>query len=152
MGLLIRTGDYRNTLCDGPSNYICGHYISHNRVSLLSLQDPLVLLCNILYNTILCVPWDADSFDMPKSPSCYYISGCSLPHVESFFRLPDARPENSKVVDLVLLDLPHILVSRWPLDFTHDQLVLVAVVLIAFPVAFASLFAYCIGKLNFQRR
>ncbi|KAL5849942.1 hypothetical protein ACOSQ4_007955 [Xanthoceras sorbifolium] len=36
--------------------------------------------------------------------------------------------------------------------FQHDQLVLVAVVLIAFPVAFASLFAYCIGKLNFQRR
>ncbi|KAK3190018.1 hypothetical protein Dsin_029579 [Dipteronia sinensis] len=36
--------------------------------------------------------------------------------------------------------------------FQNDHLGLVAVVLIAFPVAFASLFAYCIGKLNFQRR
>ncbi|ONI27828.1 hypothetical protein PRUPE_1G106900 [Prunus persica] len=36
--------------------------------------------------------------------------------------------------------------------FHHDGLALVAIVLIAFPVAYASLFAYCIGKLNFQRR
>ncbi|KAK3189997.1 hypothetical protein Dsin_029558 [Dipteronia sinensis] len=36
--------------------------------------------------------------------------------------------------------------------FHHDQLGLVAIVLIAFPIAFASLFAYFIGKLNFQRR
>ncbi|TXG71482.1 hypothetical protein EZV62_000061 [Acer yangbiense] len=36
--------------------------------------------------------------------------------------------------------------------FQHDQLSLVAIVLIAFPIAFASLFAYFIGKLNFQRR
>ncbi|XWS08431.1 hypothetical protein CRYUN_Cryun40dG0002000 [Craigia yunnanensis] len=35
--------------------------------------------------------------------------------------------------------------------FRHDRLGLVAVVLVAFPVAFASLFAYCIGKLNFQK-
>lgn len=36
--------------------------------------------------------------------------------------------------------------------FHHDRLGLVAAVLIAFPVAFAILFAYCIGKLNYQRR
>ncbi|KAK2646936.1 hypothetical protein Ddye_022131 [Dipteronia dyeriana] len=36
--------------------------------------------------------------------------------------------------------------------FQSDHLGIVAAVLIAFPVAFASLFAYCIGKLNFQRR
>ncbi|ONI04160.1 hypothetical protein PRUPE_6G306100 [Prunus persica] len=36
--------------------------------------------------------------------------------------------------------------------FHHDQLALVAVVLIAFPIAFASIFAFCIGRLNFQRR
>ncbi|KAF6154956.1 hypothetical protein GIB67_018393 [Kingdonia uniflora] len=36
--------------------------------------------------------------------------------------------------------------------FHHDRLGIVAIVLIAFPVVFASLFAYCIGKLNFQRR
>ncbi|XP_059632028.1 pleiotropic drug resistance protein 3-like [Cornus florida] len=36
--------------------------------------------------------------------------------------------------------------------FRHDHLALVAVVLIAFPAIFAFLFAYCIGKLNFQRR
>ncbi|KAM1576824.1 hypothetical protein ACFX15_032561 [Malus domestica] len=36
--------------------------------------------------------------------------------------------------------------------FHHDQLALVAVVLIAFPIAFASIFAFCIGHLNFQRR
>lgn len=35
--------------------------------------------------------------------------------------------------------------------FHHDRLGLVAAVLIAFPVAFAILFAYCIGKLNYQR-
>ncbi|KAL9410058.1 hypothetical protein AB3S75_043921 [Citrus x aurantiifolia] len=35
--------------------------------------------------------------------------------------------------------------------FDHDRLGLVAAVLIAFPVAFAILFAYCIGKLNYQR-
>ncbi|XP_031484245.1 pleiotropic drug resistance protein 3-like [Nymphaea colorata] len=36
--------------------------------------------------------------------------------------------------------------------FRHDQLGVVAVVLIAYAVVFASLFAYCISKLNFQRR
>ncbi|XP_050220411.1 pleiotropic drug resistance protein 3-like [Mercurialis annua] len=36
--------------------------------------------------------------------------------------------------------------------FRHDRLGLVAVVLMAFPVVFASLFAYCVGKLNFQKR
>lgn len=36
--------------------------------------------------------------------------------------------------------------------FHHNLLGLVAVVLILFPIVFASLFAYCIGKLNFQRR
>ncbi|RZC48744.1 hypothetical protein C5167_017175 [Papaver somniferum] len=36
--------------------------------------------------------------------------------------------------------------------FHHDQLPLVAVLLLAYPIIFASLFAYCIGKLNFQRR
>lgn len=36
--------------------------------------------------------------------------------------------------------------------FYYDRLPLVAIVLIAFPIAFAFLFAYFIGKLNFQRR
>ncbi|CAI0395164.1 unnamed protein product [Linum tenue] len=36
--------------------------------------------------------------------------------------------------------------------FDHDQLGLVAAVLIAFPLAFASLFAYFMGRFNFQRR
>ncbi|TXG71480.1 hypothetical protein EZV62_000059 [Acer yangbiense] len=36
--------------------------------------------------------------------------------------------------------------------FHNDHLGIVAAVLIVFPVAFASLFAYCIDKLNFQRR
>ena len=36
--------------------------------------------------------------------------------------------------------------------FRHDQLGLVAVMLIAFPIVYASLFALCIAKLNFQRR
>jgi len=36
--------------------------------------------------------------------------------------------------------------------FHHNLLGVVAVVLIIFPIVFASLFAYCIGKLNFQRR
>ncbi|XP_058201487.1 pleiotropic drug resistance protein 3-like [Rhododendron vialii] len=36
--------------------------------------------------------------------------------------------------------------------FRHDHLGLVAFVLLAFPIVYASLFAYCITKLNFQRR
>ncbi|KAG2721210.1 hypothetical protein I3843_02G058000 [Carya illinoinensis] len=36
--------------------------------------------------------------------------------------------------------------------FQHDRLGLVAFVLIAYPVIYASLFAYCIGKVNFQSR
>lgn len=36
--------------------------------------------------------------------------------------------------------------------FRHDRLSLVAVVLIAYPIIYASLFAYCIGKLNYQKR
>ncbi|KAF5202221.1 Abc transporter g family member, partial [Thalictrum thalictroides] len=35
--------------------------------------------------------------------------------------------------------------------FQHDRLGFVAVVLAVFPVVFAVIFAYCIGKLNFQR-
>jgi hypothetical protein len=36
--------------------------------------------------------------------------------------------------------------------FRHDRSGLVAFVLIAYPIIYASLFAYFIGKLNFQRR
>ena len=36
--------------------------------------------------------------------------------------------------------------------FEYDRLALVAVVLIALPIVFASLFTYCIGRLDFQRR
>ncbi|KAJ1403026.1 P-loop containing nucleoside triphosphate hydrolase [Sesbania bispinosa] len=36
--------------------------------------------------------------------------------------------------------------------FRHDRLSLVAVVLIAYPIVYASLFAYCIGKMNYQKR
>lgn len=36
--------------------------------------------------------------------------------------------------------------------FHHDRLPLTAVVLIIFPVVLASLFAFFIGRLNFQRR
>ncbi|XP_077217702.1 pleiotropic drug resistance protein 3-like isoform X2 [Tasmannia lanceolata] len=36
--------------------------------------------------------------------------------------------------------------------YHHDRLGVVAIVLTAFPLLFASLFAYCIGKMNFQRR
>ncbi|CAL0325454.1 unnamed protein product [Lupinus luteus] len=36
--------------------------------------------------------------------------------------------------------------------FRHDRLSIVAVVLIAYPIVYASLFAYCIGKMNFQKR
>ncbi|XP_022872901.1 pleiotropic drug resistance protein 3-like [Olea europaea var. sylvestris] len=36
--------------------------------------------------------------------------------------------------------------------FHHSELPVVAVVSILFPILFASLFAYCIGKLNFQKR
>ncbi|KAK1592033.1 hypothetical protein Q3G72_018095 [Acer saccharum] len=46
------------------------------------------------------------------------IDSCSLHHVESFLRLSNARTANSKVVDLVVLDLPHILVPEWPFHFT----------------------------------
>ncbi|KAK7388064.1 hypothetical protein VNO78_22868 [Psophocarpus tetragonolobus] len=36
--------------------------------------------------------------------------------------------------------------------FRHDRLSLVAVVLIAYPIIYASLFAYFIGKMNYQKR
>jgi hypothetical protein len=36
--------------------------------------------------------------------------------------------------------------------FRHDRLSVVAVVLIAYPIIYASLFAYCIGKINYQKR
>ncbi|KAK1401932.1 pleiotropic drug resistance protein 3-like [Heracleum sosnowskyi] len=36
--------------------------------------------------------------------------------------------------------------------FHHDRLPMVGVVLMLYPIIFASIFAYCIGKLNFQRR
>ncbi|KAM7474363.1 hypothetical protein LguiB_021606 [Lonicera macranthoides] len=36
--------------------------------------------------------------------------------------------------------------------FRHDQLPTVAVFMALYPIVFASLFAYCTGKLNFQRR
>lgn len=36
--------------------------------------------------------------------------------------------------------------------FQHNMLSLVALVLTCYPLLFASIFAYCIGKLNFQRR
>ncbi|TKY54311.1 Pleiotropic drug resistance protein 3 [Spatholobus suberectus] len=36
--------------------------------------------------------------------------------------------------------------------FRHDRLSLVAVVLIVYPIVYASLFAYCIRKMNYQKR
>ncbi|GLT42709.1 hypothetical protein SLA2020_166950 [Shorea laevis] len=36
--------------------------------------------------------------------------------------------------------------------YKHQDLPIIAIVLLAFPLFFASIFAYCISKLNFQRR
>lgn len=36
--------------------------------------------------------------------------------------------------------------------FHHDRLSLVAVLLALYPIAFATLFAYFIGRINFQKR
>lgn len=36
--------------------------------------------------------------------------------------------------------------------FHHDFLSVIGVVLMVFPISIAILFAYCIGKLNFQKR
>lgn len=36
--------------------------------------------------------------------------------------------------------------------FHHDRLPIVGVVMILYPIAFAFIFAYAIGRLNFQRR
>lgn len=36
--------------------------------------------------------------------------------------------------------------------FQHDHLAMTAVILMLFPVTLALLFAFCVGRLNFQRR
>lgn len=36
--------------------------------------------------------------------------------------------------------------------YHYDHLPIVGVVLFIYPILFASLFAYCIGKLNFEKR
>lgn len=36
--------------------------------------------------------------------------------------------------------------------FHHDRLPIVGFIMILYPIAFASIFAYSIGRLNFQRR
>ena len=38
------------------------------------------------------------------------------------------------------------------LGYSHSLLGVVAVMVFVFPFLFASLFAYCIGRLNFQKR
>lgn len=36
--------------------------------------------------------------------------------------------------------------------FHHDRLPIVGIIMILYPIVFASIFAYSIGRLNFQRR
>lgn len=84
-------GGHRSALYFTASHFVCGHYISYDRILLVTLQGLLVLLRNILYISVLRVPWDADSFTEPKFSSGFHISNGSIHDTESFLRLPYAR-------------------------------------------------------------
>lgn len=156
--LINVVGGHGNTLYYVAGNSICGHYISYHRLLLDCFQGFLVLLCNLLYISVLCIPWDVVGFFELKHGSSFDIGHCNLHPIESLLRLPHAWTgiydsnsslfgrmiqtilnctkltlyfaanmlwaENSEVVGLVLLDLSHIMVTKWPPDFTiwrHGQ-------------------------------
>lgn len=85
-------GLHRNTLHTRANNFVRGHYISNNRLHLVCLQGFLVLLCIILYVSIFCIPWDADSFFEHKPWSSFDLGSGNLYSVKSFLRLSHARP------------------------------------------------------------
>lgn len=84
------TGCNRNTICSIASNSIYYHYIPCNRVLLVSVQGPLVLVCIVLYISLFCISWDAYSFLELKYGDSLSIGHCCLHHIESFLRVPHA--------------------------------------------------------------
>ena len=85
------TGGNRNTLCSIASNFVYCHYISCNRVLLVSIQSPLVLVCIILHISIFRISRDVYSFLELKYGDSLHIGDCCLHHIESFLRVPYAR-------------------------------------------------------------
>ena len=85
------TGGNRNTLCSIASNFVYCHHISCDRVLLVSIQNPLVLVCIILHISIFRVSRDVFSFIELKSGDSLHIGDCCLHHIESFLRVPSAR-------------------------------------------------------------
>ncbi|CAK9136210.1 unnamed protein product [Ilex paraguariensis] len=76
------------------------------------------------------------------TPSSWSLNGLLTPQYGDLHKNITVFGEN-KTVAAFLKDY---------FGFHHDRLPIVAVVLILYPILFASLFAYCIGKLNFQKR
>ncbi|XP_031397820.1 pleiotropic drug resistance protein 3-like isoform X2 [Punica granatum] len=110
-------GDCRNPIHASPINFVHGNYLPNDRVLLVCTQDPLVLLHDILHILVLCLSWDADDVSEFKSASGFRFSICCLHHIESLLGIPYTWTKNSQVVDMVLLDLPNILVLEGLLDF-----------------------------------
>ena len=96
--LLNTAGDYRDTLRSIASIFVCSHHISNNWVLLVSLQSLVVLLCNLLHISLLCLSRNAASFNNTRHRSSFHIGYSSLHHIKSILRLPSARKGNSSVV------------------------------------------------------
>lgn len=119
--------------------------------------------------------WTADSFHMPNSGGIFDISSCSLPDTEPIRRIPymqkmpkwwiwcywicptswslngfltaqygDMKKEISAFGETTTVS--SFLQEYY--GFHHDHLGLVAALLAAFPVVYAALYAYFLGKLN----
>ncbi|KAM7495762.1 hypothetical protein LguiA_020176 [Lonicera macranthoides] len=111
----------------------------------------------IVYRERFAGMYSSWAYSFAQFPSGFSASKLLLYHDDSVLRIPPTRTKNSKMVGLVLLDMPISLVPERPNYFPiwryrKGNNGAVALVLAAFPIIFASVFAYSIAKLNFQRR
>ncbi|XP_031481916.1 ABC transporter G family member 33-like isoform X5 [Nymphaea colorata] len=127
----------------GCYDYCCAFIASSVRLFKFQPARPqrLGVLSGVAVGSLLQIPkWWIWLYWM--TPSNWTIRGLFTSQYGDIDKVIDVFGEK-KAVSLFLKDY---------FGFPHDQLGVVAVVLIAYAVAFASLFAYCISKLNFQRR
>ena len=88
---MLVVGGHRSALYSSASHFIRGHNIPNDRVSLVSFQGILVLVCIILYVSVFRIPWNAHSFSEPEFSSSFHIGYGGVHDIESFCRLPFAK-------------------------------------------------------------
>ncbi|KAJ4844769.1 hypothetical protein Tsubulata_003473, partial [Turnera subulata] len=172
-------GDNRNPIYTPSSNFVSDNYISGYRILLVNLQIILVPVLDILHISLLQLLWDAACFVDSNFPSGFSICQSLLHNAYLVLRICYSGPQIPKWwvwaywMCPIASSLKGILIPQYGdikqeitvygdttrindflrsyFGYEYNDLSIVAVVLLAFPVVFVIIFAFAVEKLNFQK-